>query len=79
MIDPKVFEELAEKIGAFIASPPSADIQKNFRAHLSSFFDKLDLVSREEYDIQTRLLQRTIQKLDALEERVSLLESKDKA
>ncbi|MDR1936617.1 MAG: accessory factor UbiK family protein, partial [Candidatus Accumulibacter sp.] len=49
-------------------------IEKNARALLSGFFAKLDLVSREEFDIQARVLQRTREKLDALEERVARLE-----
>ena len=53
-----------------------ADIEKNARALLSSFFTKLDLVSREEFDIQAQVLLRTREKLKTLEERVDQLESK---
>lgn len=54
-----------------------ADIEKNVRALLSTFFAKLDLVSREEFDIQAQVLQRTREKLDALEARVAKLEAND--
>ena len=74
MLDPKVFEELSSRLSALIAASPAADIEKNARALLSGFFTRLDLVSREEFDIQTQVLQRTREKLKALEERVARLE-----
>ena len=77
MIDPKVFEEFSARLSSHIAASPVADIEKNARALLSSFFAKLDLVSREEFDIQAQVLQRTREKLKALEERVARLESRD--
>ncbi len=77
MLDPKKLEELSAKLGAIIAASPVADIEKNARALLSTFFTKLDLVSREEFDIQAQVLQRTREKLEALEARVSRLEASD--
>ena len=77
MIDPKMFEEFSARLSSIIAASPVADIEKNARALLSSFFAKLDLVSREEFDIQAQVLQRTREKLKALEERVARLESRD--
>ena len=74
MLDPKVFEELSSRLSALIAASPAADIEKNARAMLSGFFTRLDLVSREEFDIQAQVLQRTREKLKALEERVARLE-----
>ncbi|MFZ4535809.1 accessory factor UbiK family protein [Propionivibrio sp.] len=76
MLDPKIFEELSARLGAIIAASPAAEIEKNARALLSSFFTKLDLVSREEFDIQAQVLLRTREKLKALEERVSRLETR---
>lgn len=78
MLDPKVFEDFSARLGAIIAASPVADIEKNARALLSSFFAKLDLVSREEFDIQSQVLLRTREKLKALEERVSRLETHDR-
>lgn len=75
MLDPKIFEEFSARLGAIIAASPAADIEKNARALLSSFFTKLDLVSREEFDIQAQVLQRTREKLKDLEARVAALES----
>jgi len=77
MLDPKMFEELSARLGAIIAASPAADIEKNARALLSGFFAKLDLVTREEFDIQAQVLQRTREKLKALEERVARLESRN--
>ena len=74
MLDPKVFEEFSARLGAIIAASPVADIEKNARALLSSLFTKLDLVSREEFDIQTQVLARTREKLKELEARVEALE-----
>ena len=77
MLDPKKLEELSAKLGAIIAASPVADIEKNARALLPTFFTKLDLVSREEFDIQSQVLQRTREKLEALEARVAKLEAGD--
>ncbi len=77
MFDPKVLEELSARLGAMVAASPAADIEKNARALLSGFFAKLDLVTREEFDVQAQVLQRTREKLKALEERVSRLESRN--
>ena len=52
MLDQKKMEEFSAKLGAIIAASPVADMEKNVRALLSTFFTKLDLVSREEFDIQ---------------------------
>src|SRR5690606_39192095 len=62
MIEPKLLDELARKLAG--AVPPSLqdfqkDLEKNFRAVLTSTFAKLDLVTREEFDIQRAVLERT--------------------
>ena len=77
MLDPKIFEELSARLGAVFAASPAADIEKNVRALLSGFFSKLDLITREEFDIQAQVLLRTREKLKALEERISRLEKQD--
>ena len=76
MLDPKLFEEFSARLGAIVAASPVADIEKNARALLATFFTKLDLVSREEFDIQSQVLLRTREKLKALEERIARLESR---
>ena len=77
MLDPKLFEEFIARLGSIVAASPIADVEKNARALLATFFTKLDLVSREEFDIQSQVLQRTREKLKALEERVARLEGRD--
>ena len=74
MLDPKLFEDFSARLGAIVAASPVADIEKNARARLATFFTKLDLVSREEFDIQSQVLLRTREKLKALEERLARLE-----
>ncbi len=75
MIDPKPFQELSAKISELIAASPARDVEKNIRALLSSAFTKLDLVTREEFDVQREVLSRARQKLAELEERIARLES----
>lgn len=75
MLDPKILEDIGARLSGIIAASPVADIEKNARALLSSAFARLDLVSREEFDIQTQLLQRTREKLQALEARLDRMES----
>ena len=76
MLDPKLFEEFSARLSAIVAASPVADIEKNARALLATFFTKLDLVSREEFDIQSQVLLRTREKLKALEERITRLEGR---
>ena len=77
MLDPKLFEDFSARLSAIVAASPIADVEKNARALLATFFTKLDLVSREEFDIQAQVLLRTREKLKALEERVARLEGRD--
>ena len=75
MFDPKALDELSARLSALLAASPAADIEKNSRALLSAFFAKLDLVPREEFELQTQVLRRTREMLKALEERVARLEN----
>ncbi|MBL8393174.1 MAG: accessory factor UbiK family protein [Candidatus Accumulibacter sp.] len=75
MLDPRILEEIGTRLSGIIAASPAGDIEKNARALLASVFAKLDLVSREEFDIQTQVLQRTREKLKALEARLERLEN----
>ena len=76
MIDPKKIEEFCNRFNGLIAASPAADIEKNIRAALSGFFAKLDLVTREEFEVQQAVLVRTREKLDKLEAQVAALEKK---
>ena len=66
--------ELSFKIKQLIESGPVSDIETNLRALIQGTLTKMELVSREEFDIQSALLARTQQQLRALEEKISALE-----
>lgn len=72
----KIFDEISGKLGQALADSPAKDIEKNLRAVLQGVFAKLDLVTREEFDVQQAVLLRTREKLDAMEARVAALESR---
>ncbi len=79
MEQPRFFDELNARVSELIAGSPAKDVEKNLRAMLSSFFSRLDLVTREEFDIQAKVLARTREKLTALEARVAELERRNTA
>ena len=58
---------------------PAADLEKNLKALMSQGFSKLDLLTREEFDVQTEVLARTRAKLELLEARVAELEAQKKS
>lgn len=68
------FNDLQSKISQVIENSPMKDVEKNVKAMMSQGFSKLDLVTREEFDIQSQVLARTRAKLEALEARVAELE-----
>ena len=76
MLNPKMFDELAARIGQAIENSPAKDIEKNVKAMLASGFARLDLVPRAEFDVQAQVLLKTREKLDALEARLAALEAR---
>jgi len=78
MLDPKMFEDFTQRVSSLIANSPAADVEKNVRAMMSSFFSKLDLVTREEFDTQANVLARTRQLVEQLSARLDQLEAQDK-
>ncbi len=78
MLNAKIFEELTEKLSAAANSSPAKDIEKNMRALLTQGFAKLDLVTREEFDVQEQVLARAREQLTALETRITELEAQHK-
>lgn len=72
----KFFEDLNAKLSEFLAASPAKDLEKNARAMLAAGFARLDLVTREEFDVQAKVLARTREKLEALESRVAELEAR---
>ena len=76
MNTPNFVNDMQSKINQILENSPAKDIEKNVKAMMSQGFAKLDLVTREEFDIQAQVLAKTRSKLDALEARVAELETK---
>lgn len=79
MIDLSTLDDLARKLSDLV--PPGlkdarADLEQNFRATLQAGLSRLDLVTREEFEVQRAVLQRTREKLDALERQLAVLEAR---
>ena len=74
MVNEKLFDELGARIKEVLANSPVRDIEKNMRGMLAATFARLDLVTREEFDVQSEVLARTREKLVQLEARLAELE-----
>jgi len=70
------FNDLQSKINQAIEHSPAKDIEKNVKAMLTQGFSRLDLVTREEFDIQAQVLTKTRSKLESLEARLAELEAR---
>ena len=70
----KILNDMNERLREVFAQSPAADLEKNLRALLASVFARLDLVTREEFDVQRQVLLRTREKLARLEVQVAELE-----
>lgn len=71
----KLLDEISVKINQAIRNSPARDMEKNVRAMMQTALQKLDLVTREEFDVQQEVLLRTREKLIELESRLALLEA----
>jgi len=67
-------DELQARLTALLAQTPAADIQKNLKALLTQQFARLELVTREEFDTQSKVLGRARAQLEVLEQRLEALE-----
>jgi BMFP domain-containing protein YqiC len=72
------FDDLGARINEALRNSPAQDIEKNLRALLAGWFDRMDLVMREDFEIQRKLLDEAQTKLAALEKRVTELEQRTK-
>ena len=79
MLNQKILEEINSKVSELISQSPVKDVEKNVRAMLASTFSRLDLVTREEFDVQQEVLLRTREKLSQLEARMAELEAAAKS
>ena len=68
-------DDLQQRLASLIEGTPAADLQRNLKALLSQHFAQLELVTREEFDAQVRVLARSREKLQELERRLAELES----
>jgi BMFP domain-containing protein YqiC len=76
VIDPRLFEDLRRRIDDALRNSPAQDIEKNLRALLAAWFERLDLVLREDFEVQRKLLERAQAKLAELEARIAELEAR---
>ena len=76
MIDRRQFEEFGSRLNELLRSSPAQDLEKNVRALLAAFFERFDLVAREDFEVQRKLLERAQAKLAALEARVAEIEAR---
>jgi BMFP domain-containing protein YqiC len=75
MFDSHTLDDLAARIGKLFEASPAKDIEKNVKAMLQSGLARLDVVTRQEFDVQKEVLARTREKVEALEARVAALEA----
>lgn len=75
MLTQKLFEEISQKVSETLANSPVKDVEKNMRAMLGATFSKMDLVTREEFEVQQEVLAHTRATLTRLEQRIAELEA----
>jgi BMFP domain-containing protein YqiC len=75
-INSQMLDDLAARIGQAIESSPAKDIQRNVRSMLQSGLSRLDVVTREDFDVQAQVLLRTREKIERLEAIVAELEAR---
>ena len=78
MLNNEKLNEISNKIREIVKDSPLPDIEKNIDALLKGMFTKMELVTREEFDVQTEVLKRTHQKLEELEKKLSEIEARKK-
>ncbi len=76
MFNSDKINEISSKINDMIKNSPLADVEKNVNALIKGAFTKMELVSREEFDVQTEVLRNTREKLEILEKKLAELEAK---
>jgi len=79
VIDKRFLDDLSARIDEALRASPAQDIEKNLKALLAAWFDRLDLVLREDFDVQKKLLERAQAKLADLEARIAELEARKPA
>jgi BMFP domain-containing protein YqiC len=75
----KLVDELGERLRQVLEASPAKDLERNVRAVLTSVFSRLDLVTREEFDVQREVLLRTRERLNELERKLAEIERRSAA
>jgi len=75
MLQSDKINEISNKIKEVVNSSPLGDVEKNLNALLKSVFTKMELVTREEFEVQAEVLRKTREKLAALEAKLAELEA----
>lgn len=78
VINKSKIQDISDGIRKILSDSPVGDVEDNINALLQGIFTKMELVNREEFDVQTAVLKRTREKLEALEEKLSAIEAKAK-
>lgn len=75
MTDPRLIDEIGARLSEVLAHSPARDVERNLRALLGSFFDRFDLVTRDDFEVQKRVLERAHARIAELERRLGELEA----
>ena len=75
-MDKHLLDELGSRLGEAMRASPAQDLEKNLHVLLVAFFDRFDVVAREDFDVQRKLLARAQEKLAVLEARIAELEAR---
>ncbi len=74
MAEPRILDDLGTRISEALKNSPAQDLEKNLRALVLAFFDRFEVVTREDFDAQRRVLERAQSQLAELERRLAELE-----
>lgn len=75
--DPRLLDEIGTRLSEILAQSPAADIEKNARALLAAFFDRFDLVTRDDFEVQKRVLERALARIAELERHLGEIEARE--
>ncbi len=76
MSNPNFLDEISKRLGDLLAATPAKDLEKNAKTMFVNLLGRMDLVTREEFDVQREVLARARERLAALESRIAELESR---
>jgi len=75
-MEKRLLDELGSRLDEAMRASPAQDLEKNLRALLVAFFDRFDVVAREDFEVQKKLLARAQEKLASLEARIAEIEAR---